>query len=274
MKKVIVWISCILLSAAVFFLEREFENQSLKFHAVHGYIIPDARAVKIASFGFSNFASDIFTIQAVNSLYVKDKLDARFWEESVKSFKELLRGREYHSHEVKLDVVSFARYAYIASYLDPFDVERIELFVLLMDWMIDFPDGSIPILEYTARKNTSDWRLPYYLALNYLIHKGDKQRALCWLKEASLRPGALSIIKSLMIDVASEGESRENILSAMSGLREVVRDEEVKKGIDERIQYFRKGGIIKRVDWERVRERIKELREEAREEGHHHDEGD
>lgn len=274
LKKGLTGFTCILLSGAVFFLGKAFENQSLHFRAVHGYIIPDAGAVKIASLGFSNFVSDLFTIQALNSLYVKDKLDPHYWKESVKAFKELLRGREYHSHEAKLDVVSFSRYAYIASYLDPFDVDRIELFTLLMNWVLDFPEGSIPILEYSARKNTSDWKLPYYLALNYLINKNDKQRALHWLRESSLRPGSLAIVKSLMVEVAAEGDNRENVLSGLTGLREVVKDEDIKKSIDEHIEYFKKGGVIKRVDWGRVRRKIEKLQGEGSEEHHHHDEGE
>lgn len=253
---------------ASFFLGREFEKHSLKFHVASGYIIPDAAAVKILSCGFNNLASDFFAIQAVHSLYVVDKLDTEYWKDSVKAFKEFLKGKDFHSERVKLDVISFSRYAYISSYLDPFDVERIELFTLLMDWMLNFPEGSIPILEYAARKNTSDWKLPYYLALNYLIHKNDRQRALLWLKTASLRPQAADIVKSFLIEIASEGASRENILSGLMGLRGIVKDEEIKKSIDENIRFFEKGGTIRKVDWETVRKKLEKLRIEESEEHH------
>lgn len=262
--------ACILL--AVFFLGREFEKHSRRFHAVSGYIIPDARAVKIATLGFGNLASDIFSIQAVSSLYASDKSDPRYWRESVKAFKEYLKGRQYHAHTEKLDVVSFARYAYIASYLDPFDTERIELFTLIMDWVLGFPEGSIPILEYVSVKNAAEWRFPYYLALNYLIHKNDRERALYWLKEASLRPHALSTIKSFMIEVASHGDSRQNVLTGLSALREMVKDEEIKENIDKTIEFFKKGGSVRRVDWERIRQTLEKLRKEGHEEGYHHEE--
>lgn len=254
----------ILLSGAIFLLGKEFEDQSLHFRAVSGYIIPDARSVKIVSLGFSNLISDILAIQAINSLYVIDKLDPEYWKDTVKAFKELLKGHDYESPR-KLDVVSFSRYVYIASYLDPFDADRIEVFVLLMDWVVDFPEGSVPILEYVSKKNTAEWKFPYYLALNYLINSGDRQRAIYWLREASLRPGATGIVKSLLIDVASEGDSRENVLSGLASLREVVKDKNINKRIDETIRYFKKGGVIKRVNWGEVREKIKKLRSEERE---------
>lgn len=270
-RLVVVWLGCILLAASIFFLGQEFERQSVKIHAVHGYVVPDASAIKIASLGFDNFISDIITVQAVSSLYIADKSDPQYWKDSVEAFKEFLKGGEYHTHGGKLDLISFSRYAYIASYLDPYDVERIESFVLLMDWVLDFPEGSGPILEYAARKNTSSWLLPYYLGLNYLVYQNDKQGALHWFREASVRPQASDIAKNLVVELVSEGDTRENILSGLSSLCGAVKDDEIKKDIDRRIDFFKKGGAIKNVDWRKIREDIEELRhEESEEEGHYH----
>lgn len=254
------WLVIILLSGAIFLLGNEFENKSLRFRAVSGYIIPNAHAVKMSSLGFTNFASDIFSVEAVNSLYVADKLDPDYWKEVVRGVKAFLKGGEYEPKNVKLDVVSFSRYAYIASYLDPFDVDRIETFALLMDWGLGFPEGSAPILEYVSRKNTLDWKPPYYLALNYLIHRSDKQRAMYWLKESASRPKAATIVKTFLLDLAIQGDSRENVLSGLASLQEVVKDKDIRKRIDETIQYFKKGGVIKRVDWGKVREETEKLR--------------
>ena len=243
----------IFLAGAAFALGRQFQSQSMNFHTAHGYILPDPRVVKIFCLGFDNLASDFFAISAVNSLRVKDVRDPEYWKESVRFFKKVLKNPKYHSHRGTVDLASFARYAYISSYLDPYDTERIELFTLLMTWVFNFPDGSIPILEYTSQKNLLDWKPPYYLALNYLIFKADKQKALYWLREASLRPQELPVIKSLLVDLAAEGNNRENILNTLSGLKEIVRDEEIKKNISQHIQTIENGGVVRSVDWARLR---------------------
>jgi hypothetical protein len=261
----------IILAAGVFFSERSFDRQSIYFHTRHGYIVPDARAVKLACLGFDNLASDVFAFKALNSLFVSDRSDPNYWKHLVHAFRGFLKNPGFHSHGEMGDVVSFARYAYIATYLDPYDVDRIEMFTLLMSWLLDFPDGTIPILEYASSVNVRDWRLPYYLALNYLIFKGDKEKALRWLEASSQRPGTLRIVKSLMIDIALEGKDRETAIGALSDLKNFVGDKEIKKDLEEKINILKHGGKIKSVDWTEVRKKIEKDIEISRHHHHEHD---
>jgi len=262
---------CLFLAGTIFFLQREFERQGLDFHAQHGYVIPDARAIKTMALGFDNLLSDIFAIQAINSLYVTNQSDPEYWKETVEALKGILKNPLYHTHADAIDVFSFSRYAYISVYLDPYDVERIELFTLLMSWAFNFGDGSIAILEYAAHENKIDWEIPYHLALNHLVYRGDKERAVHWLKEASLRPGALPVVDEFLLDLASEGSDKDNVLAALRGLKQIVKDEKLRQSIEENIKQVEQGKIIKNVDWKDVNEKLKKVKKgDGSCHGHHH----
>lgn len=127
-------------------------------------LLPKLSAVRLVTFGYDRFASDILWFLTVNYFG--------------KSYRE--RG----------DFRWLKHYCSLTTTLAPHALDRIEFCATLLAWMARDPAGSSTLLQHGIEKNPDDWRLRYLLSFNHWYFTGDAKGGAEELKQAASLPGA------------------------------------------------------------------------------------
>jgi len=77
-------------------------------------------------------------------------------------------------------------------------------------------------------ENTSDWRVPFYLASTYLIHMDDRENALKYFYIAGHTPGIPSGLQGTALNFGTQKDKRTQTKAIWAGIYESTNDEILK----------------------------------------------
>lgn len=100
----------------------------------------------------------------------------------------------------------------------------------------EIPQGILFLKDYAAR-SPQDWRIPFWIGLNYL-QLGDSLKAAEYYQRASALPGAPGHLRSLAAWAYYEADEPELALAYLKGIAETVQDSGLRASLDRKLAWL------------------------------------
>jgi tetratricopeptide (TPR) repeat protein len=105
------------------------------------------------------------------------------------------------------------------------------------------PAKSIQLLRKGMSYYPGDWRLPFYIGVDYFFYLKDPAAAAAYLKVAATLPAHPEYLPRLAASLLTKAGHKEAAIAFLETIAENTRDERVRQGLYEKIEKIRRGEI-------------------------------
>ncbi len=172
--------------------------------------LPEARYVKLVSFGFNYFASDVLWFQTINYFgkhYEGDK-DYRWL---------------YHMCDLVTELDGKKKYAY-------------EFCGTLLSWEAKDAESSNRILSKAIEQLPEEWRYQYLRGFNHWYFLENRELAKEDLQRAAKLPGAPPFVASIASRLIGDKDSLDTAIMFLKDLIDNTNDEHAKKSLKNKLK--------------------------------------
>lgn len=172
--------------------------------------LPKGEYLKIAVVGYRNIVADLLWLKAVQGLSGRQQTHEGYLG-------------AYHAADVLTD-------------LDPEFVHAYQYTGTVLGVIAGMPRESVELLKKGVRHNPSVWQLSFFLGYDYYYELGDPVNAAKHFQAAALLPGAPPWLAGLAARMSFEANDPNAALEFLQRIYSQTQDEEVKKGLAQRIR--------------------------------------
>ncbi|WP_455244331.1 hypothetical protein [Petrachloros mirabilis] len=176
----------------------------------HLMYIPDAQYLQMASLGHQEIVADVLWLQAIQVMAGKNISDeAGHW---------LYRA---------FDVITT---------LDPHFVRAYEAGALALTTFVVLPEESNRLLMKGMEHNPREWKLPFYLGINYYFELYDDAKAAEYIAQASRLPGAPIGLVPMAANLFAAAKSPQQAVDILILAYQNTADQSAKKLLEIRLK--------------------------------------
>lgn len=172
--------------------------------------LPSGDYLRMASLGYRELAADLLWLQAIQMMGERklSEDDGRWL---------------YHA----VDRITT---------LDPKFVRAYEAGSHALCILVVLPEESNRLLEKGMQHNPQEWKLPFFLGINYYFELGDDEKAAAAMARASSLPGAPDSLVRLAAKLFVSAKSPQQAVELLAKVYEETSDENVRKALEVRLK--------------------------------------
>lgn len=172
--------------------------------------LPEARYVKLVTFGFDNFAADVLWFNTINYFG-----------------KQYLENKDYRW---------FAHMCELVTTLDPQAIQQYEFCGTLLSWVVKDPKASNKLLSRAIQHHPAHWRFYYQRGFNYWYFLNNQEKAKQEFLRASQIPNAPDFLVSLASRLMVETESPGVAIAFLKDMLEHAKDKLVREALQDKLK--------------------------------------
>ena len=176
----------------------------------HLLYLPDAEYLQIASMGYQELVADLIWLQAIQVMAERKVSDAA--------------GRWLYR---AFDIITT---------LDPKFVRVYEAGGLALTTLVVLPEESNQLLLKGVEHNPTEWKLPFYLGINYYFELSDDAKAGEYMAQASRVPGAPAGLVPIAANLFASAKSPQQAVEILATAYQNTTDEDAKKLLELRLK--------------------------------------
>jgi tetratricopeptide (TPR) repeat protein len=172
--------------------------------------LPNGEYLQIASLGYQELIADVLWLEAIQVMGERKVSDtAGHW---------LYRA---------FDIITT---------LDPKFERAYEAGGLALVTLVVLPEESNRLMKKGAQHNPENWRLPFYLGINYYFELYDDAKAAEYVAQASRLPGAPEGLVSMAANLFASAKSAQQAVDLLIAAYQNTSDENAKKFLEFRLK--------------------------------------
>ncbi len=172
--------------------------------------LPDGEYLKVASLGQRELVADLLWLQAIQVMGERKVSEAAgHW---------LYRA---------FDIITT---------LDPQFVRAYEAGGLALTTLVVLPEESNRLLMKGAQHNPMEWKLPFYLGINWYFEMFDDAKAAEFIAQASRLPGAPAGLVPMAANLFASAKSPQQAVDILAVAYQNTKDEEARKLLEIRLK--------------------------------------
>ena len=176
----------------------------------HLMYLPDAEYVQLASMGYHEMVADLLWLQAIQVMGEHKVSNAA--------------GRWLYR---TFDIITT---------IDPHFVRVYEAGGLALTTLVVLPEESNQLLLKGIEHNPTEWKLPFYLGINYYFEFSDDEKAAQYMLQASRVPGAPPGLVPIAANLFASAKSPQQAVDILAAAYQNTSDEEAKKLLELRLK--------------------------------------
>lgn len=123
-------------------------------------------------------------------------------------------------------------------HLDPFFFQTGYYIQGLLSWRPGLQEKAVELLKYQAEHRNWDWELMFYVGFDYFFYLKDTARAAEYMRQASFRPGAPIIAKSLAARLSQRSGDTLTAIGFLKTMLEQAEDDYSRSLYETRLQAY------------------------------------
>lgn len=184
--------------------------QVLEKKMEHLMYLPDAQYLQLASMGYRELVADVLWLQAIQVMGERKVSDSA--------------GRWLYR---AFDIITT---------LDPKFVRVYEAGGLALTTLVVLPEESNQLLIKGVNHNPTEWKLPFYLGINYYFELYDDAKAAEYMAQASRIPGAPAGLVPIAANLFASAQSPQQAVEILATAYRNTTDENAKQLLELRLK--------------------------------------